>query len=61
MNNARAFAVVALVLLVGVSQSAIAASKTRHDAAVARGDYWTMWERATPWNGRLLAMVRFTS
>jgi hypothetical protein len=47
MNSARTFAVVANLLLVGVSQSAIAASASREDAALKRGDYWTMWERAT--------------
>jgi hypothetical protein len=47
MNSARAFAIVALVLFVGVSQSTIAASEPRDDAALMRGDYWTMWMRAT--------------
>jgi len=46
-GNPRALAIVTLVLLVGVSQSAIAASESRADVALQRGDYWTMWERAT--------------
>jgi hypothetical protein len=47
MNSARAFAIVALALFIGVSQSTIAASKSRDEAALRHGDYWAMWMRAT--------------